>query len=130
MKKQVLPPGVKHGKKADFGAEMFGIGGDAPEGFRGGAKKDAVNHFLILPGNGSDAVRQGENYMEIRNRQKLCLMFFEPFSFGERLTLRAVPIPAGIVTDPAMAAIVALIDMTAESGGSAHFDCMHDLLLL
>lgn len=57
-------------------------------------------------------------------------MFFEPFRFGERLTLRAVPIPAGIVTDPAMSAMVALIDMTAENRRSTHFDCMHDLLLL
>ena len=68
MKKQILPPGVKHGKKADFGAQVFGIGGDAPERFRGGTKKDVVNNFLILPGNGSNAVRQGENHMEIRNR--------------------------------------------------------------
>jgi hypothetical protein len=28
MKKQILPPGVKHGEKADLGAEMFGIGGN------------------------------------------------------------------------------------------------------
>ena len=76
VKKQILPPGVKHGKKADFGAEMFGIGSDAPERFRNGAKEDAVNNFLILPGNGSDAVRRGENHMEIRDRQKRGLMFF------------------------------------------------------
>jgi hypothetical protein len=57
-------------------------------------------------------------------------MLFKPFRFGEGLTLRAVSVRAGIVADPAMSAMVALVDVTAESGGSAHFDCMHDLLLL
>ena len=38
MIKQVLPPSVQHGKKADLGAEMFGVGGDLEQGFCGGAE--------------------------------------------------------------------------------------------
>ena len=38
MKKQVLPPSVQHGKKADWGAAMFGGGGDLEQGFCGGAE--------------------------------------------------------------------------------------------
>jgi hypothetical protein len=55
VKEQILSPGVKHGEKADVGAQVFGIRSNAPEGFRGGAKKDAVNDLLILSGNGSNA---------------------------------------------------------------------------
>jgi hypothetical protein len=65
VKEQILPPGVKHNEKSDVGAKMFGIGSNAPESFRGGAKKEVVNNLLILTGNGSNAVGQGENHMEI-----------------------------------------------------------------
>lgn len=56
-------------------------------------------------------------------------MFFEPFRFGQGLTLRAMTIPTRVITDPAMAAVVALIDVAAEHGRSAHLDRMHDLSL-
>ena len=39
MKKQVLPPSVEHGKKADLGAQMFGVGGDLEQGFCGSAEQ-------------------------------------------------------------------------------------------
>ena len=38
MKEQVLPPSVQYGKKADLGAQMFGVGGDLEQGFCGGAE--------------------------------------------------------------------------------------------
>ena len=125
-----MAPGVKHGEKADMGSQVFGVGCNAPECFRSGAKEDVVDDFLILPGKRRNAVGQGENHMEIRNRQKLRAMVFEPLSFGKGLTLRAVAIAAGIVADPALSAAVALIDVAAQRSGSADFDGMHDLLLL
>jgi hypothetical protein len=67
MKEQILAPGVKHGEKADVGAQVFGIRSNAPESLRSGAKKDVVNDLLILSGNGSNAVGEGENHMEITN---------------------------------------------------------------
>jgi len=44
-------------------------------------------------------------------------MFFEPFRFGQGLTLWAVTIAAGVITDFAMATMVALIHVAAEHGG-------------
>lgn len=38
MKKQVLAPSVEHGKKADLGAKMFGVGGNLEQGLCGGAE--------------------------------------------------------------------------------------------
>lgn len=121
---------MKHGEKSDVGAEMFGIGRNAPEGLGGGAKEGVVNDLLILSGNGGNAVGQGENHMEIGNRQKLGLMPLQPLSFSERLTLRAVTVAARVVADPAMATVVALIDVAAENGRSTHLDGMHDASLL
>jgi hypothetical protein len=129
VKKQILPPGVKDGEKTDAGAQVFGIGGDAAKRFGSSTKEDIVDDFLVQPGKRSDAVGQSKDQVEIRNRQKLCLMFLKPLSFGEGLTFGTVAIAAGIVADPAMAAAVTLVDVVAENGGSTDFDCMHDALL-
>src|ERR1700730_7421287 len=43
MKMKVLPPGMKHGQKANRRAQTFGISGNREQRFRRGAKQDAVN---------------------------------------------------------------------------------------
>jgi hypothetical protein len=48
MMDQSLAPGVKNGEEADFGAEVFGVGGDKPQGFGGGAEENAVDGPLVL----------------------------------------------------------------------------------
>ena len=45
---QVLAPGVEHGQEADLGPEMFGVGGDLPQGLGGGLEQEAVDLPLIL----------------------------------------------------------------------------------
>jgi hypothetical protein len=42
------------------------------------------------------------------------------------LTFIAVSITAAVVADALVAASIALLDMTAEGGGAAHFDSCHD----
>jgi hypothetical protein len=65
MHQQILPPGMKHGQKADMRAQVFGICRNATEGFRDCAEEYVVNHLLILQGDGTDAIRQREDNMEI-----------------------------------------------------------------
>jgi hypothetical protein len=50
MVEQGLPPGMQHGKKADLGPEVLGIGGDRTQGLRGGPEQQAIKHRLILIG--------------------------------------------------------------------------------
>jgi hypothetical protein len=45
---QVLPPTAQHGQKADLGAKMFGIGGDAAQCSGRSLKQDAVTDPLVL----------------------------------------------------------------------------------
>jgi hypothetical protein len=40
---QVLAPGVKHGEKADPGAQVLGISGDSEQGLRRGPEQDAID---------------------------------------------------------------------------------------
>jgi hypothetical protein len=126
---QILSPGMKDRQKADGGAQVFGICCNATKCFRDCTKEYVVDDFFVLQGNGSNALRQSENNMEVFDGQKLRLMVFEPFSFGQGLTLWAVAIPARVIADSAMAAVVALIEVAAERGGAAHLDGMHDLSL-
>jgi hypothetical protein len=68
----------------------------------------------------------GKHDVKIWNRQNLGAVFFEPFGPGQGLTLVAVAIGAGVVTDPAMAAAVALVHMPAENRRAAKLDGTHD----
>ncbi len=56
-------------------------------------------------------------------------MFVNPLFFREGLAFWAVPVPAGVVRDPRVAAVVAGIYMCTQSGGSAVHDVSHSLPL-
>ena len=69
MVMEVLAPCMQHGDSADFGTEMFGIGGDREERFMCSAKKNVINHILVLKGDLGDGCRNREDNVEIRHRQ-------------------------------------------------------------
>ena len=45
---QGLSPGMQHGNRADFGAEVARIGGDVAQRVGRGAEQDGVDHALVL----------------------------------------------------------------------------------
>src|SRR5882762_6749682 len=68
--------------------------------------------------------------MRVRRRKKFLATLFQPAFASARLTLRAVPISTRIEGDDAMSAASALIEMSAEHGGTTprhgqqHFDVL------
>ena len=64
--------------------------------------------------------------MEIGDRENLAAPLGEPPLARRSLTLRAMPVAAGVVGDPGCAAIVALFDMAAERSRAAGGDGAHD----
>src|SRR6202795_5362248 len=57
--------------------------------------------------------------MDVARWEKFSLTCCDPAFPGSSLTLRAVPVPAGVVGDGgAMSAAGALVEMTAECGGT------------
>ena len=64
--------------------------------------------------------------MEIGNWQKVGFARGQPSFARDPLTLWAVAIPAAIVRDSAMVAVVASLDMAAERRGPAQLDRRHD----
>jgi hypothetical protein len=53
----------------------------------------------------------------------------DPFSARQRLTLWAVAIATGSVANAPVAALIALLDLSAESSRAAHLDGGHDATL-
>ena len=78
MVKQVLTPTVEHGEEADLGVEVFGVGGDAAQGFGGGAEKNAVDHFLVLVGDRGNLFRQRKDDVKILGVEKFGAAIFQP----------------------------------------------------
>jgi hypothetical protein len=48
---------VKHGEKANLGAEVLGISSDGKQGLGRGPEQDAIELSLILIGNGCNLLR-------------------------------------------------------------------------
>src|SRR6185503_21324610 len=67
--------------------------------------------------------------MKVADRQQIGLSGGEPVPRRRALTLRAVAVATGVVRNPAVAALLATLDMAAERGRAALLDRRHDLEL-
>ena len=126
MMQQGLTPGVQHGKEADLGTQMLGIGGDGSQGLGRGPEENAIDHPLVLVSDSGNLFRHGEDDVKVLGLEDLGKTILNPVSASQRLALWAVPITAAVVEDALMATRIAPLDMTAESGGPAHLDSCHD----
>jgi hypothetical protein len=106
---------VQHRDAADLGAEVARVGRDDAQRFGGGAEQDGVDRRLVLERHGADRRRQGEDHVEIGNRQQLRPPRGDPGLPSPTLALRAVTVAAGIVGDLGVAAVGATADMPASS---------------
>jgi hypothetical protein len=122
-------PGVQYGGQADARAEMLRVGGDRGQRLRGGSEQEVVDGRLVLERDGAYRGRQGEDDVIVGNRQELRLAVFEPLPRGGRLALRAVTVPAGVVCDALVRAVLAALDVAAERGCATGLDRRHDLQL-
>ena len=68
--------------------------------------------------------------MEVGHRQQIALTLFQPSPRGGTLTLRAMPIAAGIISDTLFAAVGASFNMAAELGRAASLDGAHDAQMI
>ena len=122
MVQQLLIPGVEHGQEAEVRSESARVGGDGQQRLRNSAEEDAVNQALILQRQGGKLLRQGENGVAIGYRQEFRRPSSQPLVTGSGLALWAVAIPAGVVGNGLVGAVVALLEVGAESGGAAGAD--------
>src|SRR5215472_15079484 len=101
---------------------MFGIGSDGTQGLSGGTEEDVVNGLFVLIGEGGNLLRHREDDVEILGIEKFGLPVFQPLGAGQRLAFWAMSVAARVIGRALVAAGVTLLQMTAESRGSADFD--------
>ena len=89
-----------------------------------------VHHRLVVEGDGGDLGRQREHDVEVTDGQEVSLPLGEPRARGCPLTFWTMPISAAVVSDAPMAAVLACLDVTAESRCPALFNRRHDLELV
>lgn len=123
-------PGVKNGGDADPGAEMLGISGDGQHRIGRGLEQEVIDQRLVGEGDRGDLGREGEDDVEIADREQVGLARFEPGARGGALAPGAVPVPATVIRDAPVATVGAGFDVATERGGAAMFDRRHDLELM
>ena len=116
MVHQRLAPGVQHGDEADISAEMLRVGGDGLEGSCGGSEQGAIDFALVLQCQRREFCRQGEDDVEIGDRQQILAAVFQPLRALLRLALGTVAIAAGVVRYAQLTAGIAGIDVAAKLG--------------
>jgi len=85
-------PAVEHGGGADASTEVFGIGGDREQRFRRRVEQQVVDDNLVLIGDRRNLGGQGEDHVEIADRQQIGLAGRQPILRRRALTLWAMAV--------------------------------------
>jgi hypothetical protein len=115
-------PRVEDGGDADASAEVLRVSRDRHHRLRRCAEQQIVDDRLVLPGDVRNLGRQCEDDMEVADRQQVGLAGGEPVLRRRALALGAMAVAARVVSDPAVAAILAALDMAAEGSRAAVLD--------
>ena len=117
-----LAPGVQDGKDADLRTQVLRVPRNRAQCLRRSSKQNVVDHLLILQSDARKLVRDREDDMEVLDGQDLLLSLGGPIGSRCLLALGAVSIPARVVRDALVPALVALLDVPAPYSRSAGRD--------
>src|SRR5207237_3429894 len=95
---QSRSPGMQHSSEADLRAEVLGVGRDGDQGFGGGFEQQVIDDRFVLVGDVGDRSREGEDDMEIGQRQQLSSASGETVFGTGGLALGSMPTAAGGIT--------------------------------
>src|SRR4051794_30486972 len=114
-----LPPAVQHGEETDFCSQMLGVGGNRLERFGSGPEENAIDHFLVLVGQGGDLSRNRKDDVIVGTIQQLSLPILDPLCSSQTLAFGAMAIPAAVKAVAFLATLVATLEMTAQCSRAA-----------
>jgi hypothetical protein len=129
MWSQRLSPGVQDGQKASLGAKVLRIGRDLEQCGGTGLKEQGKQLSLVLPHQWHKLVWDADDKVIVADRQEFLLALLQPLVARSGLTLRAVPVAAGVIRDGLVLTVYARIAMTAEGGCAAARDGIEHLAL-
>ena len=118
VKIELLAPSVQDTEETDLRTEVFRVTSDLEKGFCTGTEQKIVDNLFVLQHQWCQPTWQCEDHMQVARGEQFSLTRRDPAFPSRGLTLRAVPISAAIEGDGAMPAAGALIEMTAECGGT------------
>src|SRR6202051_3000469 len=98
---------------------MFWIARHFDKGFRPGTEQESVEELLVLQHQWRQAAGECDDHVQIAGQEKFLSTRSDPAVASSGLTLRAMAIAAAVIRDGGtMSAAGALIEMTAECGGT------------
>ena len=106
---------MQHGEEPQSHAQMLGIARDREQRFGGGVEEYVVDGVFVVEGDGGDRLGNGEDHVEVVDRQQFGLALLQPLGACQSLTLGAVPVAAGAVASVRVLAVVAPFDDFAQS---------------
>src|SRR5437870_1820590 len=109
-----LAPGMQYAEKADLGAQVFEVGCNLQHGLGAGSKQQAIEDLLVVQCEPRQVMRQSEDDMEVADVQQFLLPLGQPAVACVGEALGAVPVPARVIGDGAMATSGAAIQMAAK----------------
>jgi hypothetical protein len=115
-----LAPGMQDHDDSELAVPA--VPGKGLQGLGGNAKQQAVEDLRVLARQGQQDVREGKDEVEVLDRQQLQLAGIDPGTALAAAALGAVAVAAGVVADLDVAAVLALIDMSAQGRGAALLD--------
>ena len=110
---QVLAPRMQDRDKAKVSSKVFWIGTNGAQCLGGGLEQDVVDHRLVLKRDGCNFLWDGEDHVEVFDRQKFSLTILKPLVTRKRLALWAMSISAAVVGDTVVTAGITLLYVTA-----------------
>src|SRR5438046_10517940 len=115
---ELLAPSVQDTEETDLRTEVFRVTSDFEKGFCTGTEQKIVDNLFVLQHQWGEVAGQSEDHVQVARGEQFSLTRRAPAFPCGSLTLRAVPISAAIEGDGAIPAAGALIEMTAECGGT------------
>jgi hypothetical protein len=121
---------VQDTDEPDLRAEPFWVRRNLQHGGGAGMEKQVVHNPGVTLAESVQLMRQGEYDVEVRDGKEFLFPSGEPALASLCLTLRTMPVSAGVIRDGLMTAPRASIDVTAQRRSPATPDGAQDAQLL
>ena len=130
MELESSAPAMKNRSDAEQGAETIGIHSQIEKGPGSRLEKQVKDEFPIVQRKRPDLTGEGEDGMEVVGGQETLLSLFDPSGLSQTLALGTVSVSARVVGGALMAALIAHVQMAAQSGSATGHNIPDDLVLL
>lgn len=117
-----LGPGVDDRRETHLGSEILGTKGHFLESLRYSRKEQMVGVSWIGQEQRMKDIRDGENEMIIRRGKQVLPLVLDPAHLFKVLALGAVTVAARIIRDLLVAAMITLLNVTAQGCRTARGD--------